>query len=310
MGGNADEAIKNSTGKYLCFIGDDDAVCRNIADCAEWMYRNDVDACRPTYLQFLWCDAQEGKNNGWMLYDTIDGTYTFKNPLKEFKKVLRQGVPDFRDMAKFYHGIVKRDLIEKVISVGGTCCPGPTPDMSSAASIAFFIKKYAYVNIPVIIPGMSKMVGGGVMGKVLQLEEVNFITQSVRDNWEKGFPRLWATELIWPDCALKAVDYVGHSEYRRYYNKNKTLSRLYVMHKNYFKESLHYSNNKLLFLIAFVSYYINEGSVYMMRKLKGKFNHKFNGDFDIVRGLDTIADAETKLFELCGKYNFDNLTIK
>lgn len=310
MGGNADEAIKNSSGRYLCFIGDDDAVCRNIADCAVWMESNDVDACRPTYLQYLWCDAQEGENNGWMLYDTIDGTYSIKDPLKELKKVLNQGVPDFRDMAKFYHGIIKRELIERVMAIGGTCCPGPTPDMSSAASIAFFIQKYAYVNIPVIIPGMSKMVGGGVMGKVLQLEEVTFITQSVRDNWEKGFPRLWATELIWPDCALKAVDYVGHSEYRKHFNKNKTLSRLYVIHKTYFKEALQYSDNKISFLLAFVLYYLNEGTIFMFRKLKGKINKKFNGDFDILRGFNTIGDAESKLAEISKSYSFDNLTIK
>lgn len=307
MGQNTDKAILNSSGKYLCFIGDDDAVCRNIADCAEWMENNDVDALRPTYLQYLWNDNEADANNGWMLYDKIKGEYGFLNPKEELKTVLRQGVPDFRKMAKFYHGIVRRDLIEKVLSIGGTCCPGPTPDMSSAVSIAFFIKKYAFVNIPVIIPGVSRMVGGGVMGKVLKLDEVNFITQSVRDNWEKGFPRLWATELIWPECALKALDYVNHPEYKSFYKKNKTLSRLVIMHRSYFKEAYQHADNKLSFLITFITYFLSEGLIYLIRKIKGKFNHKYNGDFAVVRGFGSIEDAEAELWKMSERYLFHNL---
>ena len=308
MGQNTDKAIHNSTGEYLCFIGDDDAVCRNIADCAEWMDSNGVDAMRPTYLQFFWNEnGGEGKS-GWMLYDTVDGKYSFLDPKTELKKVLKQGVPDFRKMAKFYHGIVRRQVIEEITSIGGTCCPGPTPDMSSAVSMSFYVKKYAYVNLPVIIPGISRMVGGGVMGKVLRLEDVGFITQSVRDAWEKGFPRLWATELIWPECAMKALEYVDHQEYKRFYKKNKTLSRLVIMHRSYFKDAYHYADNKFIFLIAFVSYFLSEGAKYLFRKVKGLFNHKFNGDYAIKRGFCTIEDAETELMRMCDRYSFDSLS--
>lgn len=309
MGQNADLAILNSTGNYLCFIGDDDAVCRNIADCATWMEKNGIDACRSTYIQYIWNDAKEGNHNGWMLYDTIKNSYSLKNPLEELKKVLKQGVPDFRDMAKFYHGIIKRDVINKVMNIGGTICPGPTPDMSSAASIAFYLEKYAYVNLPVIIPGMSQMVGGGVMGKVLQLEEVSFITQSIRDNWEKDFPRLWATELIWPDCALKALDYINHSEYRSFFNKYKAFSRLVILHKDYFKEVFKYSENKLLFLITFIVYYIKEGSRFAFNKMKSKFNNKYNGKYSIEEGFNNIKDAESKLYKLINVDSFEKLKL-
>lgn len=307
MGQNTDRAIRNSTGKYLCFIGDDDAVCRNVVDCAEWMEANEVDALRSTFLQYIWNEKEGEAINGWMLYDTIDGKYTILNPINELKKVLGQGVPDFRKMAKFYHGIVRRDVIEKILSIGGTCCPGPTPDMSSAVSIAFYIQKYAYVNLPVIIPGMSKMVGGGVMGKVLSLDDVTFITQSVRNNWEKGFPRLWATELIWPECALKSLDYVKRQEYRSFYNKNKSLSRLVVMHRSFFKEAYQHADNKLSFLIAFVSYIFKEGTVYLFRKVKGRFNHKYNGDYAVKHGFKSIEEAETELMRMSESYSFDNL---
>ena len=37
------------------------------------------------------------------------------------------------------------------------------------------------IEIPVVLPGMSRMVGGGVMGKVLTLDEVKFITDRDRN---------------------------------------------------------------------------------------------------------------------------------
>lgn len=54
MGENAERGINKCTGEYICFIGDDDAVCRNIADCAEWMKKNQIDALRPLYLNYVW----------------------------------------------------------------------------------------------------------------------------------------------------------------------------------------------------------------------------------------------------------------
>jgi len=180
MSQNAELAIKNSIGEYICFIGDDDAVCRNIVDCAHWMKENNVDAVRSLYVQYVW-NEQEGCNNtGTMLYDKNYGVhYRLLDPLVELKNVLRQGVPDFRLLPKVYHGIVSRRVLNEVYSIGGILFPGPTPDMSSAVALCFHIKKYAYIDYPVILPGMSKMVGGGVMGKVLSLDEVSFITDKI-----------------------------------------------------------------------------------------------------------------------------------
>ena len=43
---NSDLAILNSTGKYVCFIGDDDGVIRNILDYVKWMDENGIDSLR------------------------------------------------------------------------------------------------------------------------------------------------------------------------------------------------------------------------------------------------------------------------
>lgn len=301
MSQNAEMAVRNSIGDYVCFIGDDDAVCRNIGECARWMKLKGIDALRSLYLQYSWNEKPDGSCNGTLMYDYELGfSYMEKSPIEELKKVLKQGVPDFRDMAKFYHGIISRDLINRMREIGGTCFPGVTPDMSSAVSLSFLIKKYVVVNIPVVIPGMSKMVGGGVMGKVLTLDEVNFITDKDRQNWEKGFPKLWATELIWPDCAMKALRYVGKEDYiRKYFNKNRMLSRLVVVHRAYFKEAYVYANNKLFFLLEFVRYVVIEGfSFFWRKKVLPFFTGKLHGKYIKKRGFKDINEAEDYLISL------------
>ena len=309
MGENAERGINKAKGEYICFIGDDDAVCRNIADCAEWMRENQIDAVRSLYLNYCW-NEDKGENRGTVFYDDISFACRLGAPIAEMKKVLNDGVPDFKYMAKIYHGIIKKTVLEDVQRHGECLFPGPTPDMSGAVSIAFFIKKYVMINIPIVMPGMSRMVGGGVMGKVLSLDEVSFITDSDREKWPTDYPPLWATELIWPVCVINALKSVNHKEYLSELNKNKLLSRLVIIHRTYFKEAFHYADNAILFLFDFICYFIKEGIIHLYETLiKSKVNGKLLGKYTVVNGFNSIADAERYLMAQIKSFTFDNLKI-
>lgn len=309
MGENAERGINKAKGEYICFIGDDDAVCRNIADCAEWMRENQIDAVRSLYLNYCW-NEDKGENRGSVYYDDISFACRLGDPIAEMKKVLNDGVPDFKYMAKIYHGIIKKSVLEDVQRHGECLFPGPTPDMSGAVSIAFFIKKYVMINVPIVMPGMSRMVGGGVMGKVLSLDEVSFITDSDREKWPADYPPLWATELIWPVCAINALKSVNHKEYLSELNKNKLLSRLIIIHRTYFKEAFHYADNAILFLFDFICYFIKEGVIHLYETMiKSKVNGKLLGKYTVVNGFNSIADAERYLMAQIKSFTFDNLKI-
>ena len=128
MGENAERGINKCTGEYICFIGDDDAVCRNIADCAEWMKKNQIDALRPLYLNYVW-NENMGDKKGILYYDEISLTYKVGNPVKELIKILKNGVPHFGHMAKIYHGIVKKSLLGDIQNKYGTLfCISPNRD--------------------------------------------------------------------------------------------------------------------------------------------------------------------------------------
>ena len=309
MGENAERGINKAKGEYICFIGDDDAVCRNIADCAEWMRENQIDAVRSLYLNYCW-NEDKGDNGGSVYYDDISFACRLGDPIAEMKKVLNDGVPDFKYMAKIYHGIIKKSVLEDVQLHGECLFPGPTPDMSGAVSIAFFIKKYVMINIPIVMPGMSRMVGGGVMGKVLSLDEVSFITDSDREKWPADYPPLWATELIWPVCVINALKSVNHKEYLSELNKNKLLSRLVIIHRTYFKEAFHYADNAILFLFDFICYFIKEGIIHLYETLiKSKVNGKLLGKYTVVNGFNSIADAERYLMAQITSFTFEKLKI-
>ena len=309
MGENAERGINKAKGEYICFIGDDDAVCRNIADCAEWMRENQIDAVRSLYLNYCW-NENKGDNGGTVYYDDISFVCRLGDPIAEMKKVLNDGVPDFKYMAEIYHGIIKKSGLGDVQRHGECLFPGPTPDMSGAVSIAFFIKKYVMINIPIVMPGMSRMVGGGVMGKVLSLDEVSFITDSDREKWPTDYPPLWATELIWPVCVINALKSVNHKEYLSELNKNKLLSRLVIIHRTYFKEAFHYADNAILFLFDFICYFIKEGVIHLYETMiKSKVNGKLLGKYTVANGFNSIADAERYLMAQIKGFTFDKLKI-
>lgn len=309
MGENAERGINKAKGEYICFIGDDDAVCRNIAECAEWMKRNDIDVVRSLYLNYAWNESS-GNNCGSMYYDDISLSCKSGNPIKELKKVLNDGVPDFGRMTKIYHGIVRKTVIEAIQTDTECLFPGPTPDMSGAVSIAFYTKKYVMIEVPVVLPGMSRMVGGGVMGKVLSLEDVSFITNNDRKKWPSDYPPLWATELIWPVCALNALKSVHHEECIKEINKNKMLSRLIAIHRTYFKEAYTYADNKFLFLFVLVWYFMIEGTIHFYEtRIKSKLNRKLLGKYNKVDGFSSIAEAEDYLMKQIQGFSFDKLLI-
>lgn len=310
IGENTENGINKAKGEYICFIGDDDAVCRNIADCAEWMKKNDVDVVTSLPLHYSWNEIL-GDNQGYVHHEKIKWTYSIKDPLKEMKYVLRHGVPGFENMAKIYQSVLKKSLIEDIQCNADSLFPGPAPDMSGAVEMAFFIKKYAFLNIPVVIPGMSRMVAGGVMGKVLTLEEVPFISDTERNRWPSDYPPLWATELIWPVCALNGLKSAHHEEYIKEINKNKMLFRLVSIHrhtffKSHFKIALEYCDSKILFLLSSIKYFIQDG---YEARIKAKFYERFMG-FGEISGLTSIVEAEEYLMKKIEGFTFDKLKLQ
>lgn len=215
---NIDLAIGNARGEYICLIGDDDGVLPNIIDCVDWMKANDIEAVRPAVVIYNWPDYENlGKPelSGALLHNDFSEQAQVLNPIEELRKLAARGFKHIYTIPKAYQGIVKRSCLEAIKSIGGTYCPGPSPDMANAVALSFVVKKFAVLQTPVVIVGQSQFVGGGerkLKGAVKRIEEVPFLPQNAKDTWDSRIPKVWCTQTVWPESAIKAIQYMNREQ--------------------------------------------------------------------------------------------------
>lgn len=307
MSENSNLAFSHCTGDYVCMMGDDDAVCRNIADCAEWMKANDIEAVRAAEVQFYY----EGKKDDLLYYEPSLPTCRKMNPRKEMIKVLKAGIPDFGNMAKIYHGIVKRSVLTDFLKKDGheTIFPGCTPDMSGSIVATLMVKNLVKVNFPILLPGQSIESSGGMTGKIVALEEVPWITQETRDNWEQKIPRIWAREFIWPDSGSKAFRYCGCEHLlRKYMNYYLPRCRYIVRYKQHREEVKKTSPSKLKLALTMIRFFCTVGvRFFFYRQVVARFNHKIAGRYNYTHDCHSMAESEEFLYRKGLYYDFNKL---
>lgn len=317
MSGNSDLAVLHSTGEYVCFIGDDDGVCRNIVDCVKWMKENDIDSLRTPWTAYRWGDynklRQRNGLSGTLLYKNPESSYKLVDPLKELKKSLRKGFQSLENMPLLYNGIVRREILEKVFSVGDTYFPGGSPDISNSVSMCFFTEKHAIAEIPVIIAGNSKMTGGGIYkrkGRISQLEDVGFISQSVIDNWEQNIPKIWAGRFAWPESGIKALRYVNHEELIDSLNFNYMFAGTAIYYNQLSKICFKYAPNKILFFYYLFYIYTTIGMRVSKNKILSLFSPNRAIGMLIKKNIIDIVEAEQFLFNVIKEKSFKNIINK
>lgn len=306
MSENSNLGFKHCNGEFVCMIGDDDAVCRNIADCAEWMRENNVDALRSSEVQFIY----DGERDDILYYDTPSNEVKKINPMKALRQTLNKGLIDFGLVPKLYHGIVAKRVLDSFLEKHNktTVFPGCTPDMSGAILTTCIVNNYVKIGIPVILSGTSKMNSGGLSGQILKLDEVPWITQETRDSWEKDVPKIWAREFIWPESGSKGLRFCGHSKMLKYMDYYMMRARYLIMHKQHRKAVIQTSPSKLRLLLAYIKTLVFVGGRYIYnRQIKARFNHKMNGVYEYTKTCHSIKEVEDFFYKNGYQISFSSL---
>lgn len=300
MSQNCNLGIKNSTGEYVSLIGDDDGVCRNIVDCVKFLKEENIDVARSSFILYYWGDFNMDRFNrnfgNSLQYKTACNGYDEINVIKKRKQLFKKGFQYVgSNVPGLYGCIVRRSILEKIISIGGTCFPGPSPDISVSICLCFTARKYVNLHYPVIIPGTSKMTGGGVIKKgkhILSLKEVNFITVDMINNWEPIIPKIWCGKYAWAESAIKSVKYMGKESCLFQYNHNYMLANSVVFHKTLFNIAIKYSTNKFAFI-----YYIFE---IVLTMLKNKIQRKIvsSQKVNYANDISDIEHAESYIYNV------------
>lgn len=210
---NSSRAILNSKGKFLIFIGDDDAVCNTIMDVVKYMNDYDIDACTFKSVVYHWPDLIEKVSSlDTFISPQISEHIEVCNSKLILREEIKNGLQSLFDFPRVYHAIITRNVLDKLMDKTGTFFPGPSPDMANAAPCCFFAKKQIKIQIPLMISGYSLASGGG-LGRQRKhtgsLKGKDWLPKDVEEKWDQKIPLLWLQCTIWPASAVEALRRVG-----------------------------------------------------------------------------------------------------
>lgn len=237
VGDNSDLAILHSSGEYVSFIGDDDAFTESIIEMARYMKRNDIDACGCDYSLYRWPAAlMPGQYS--LEYTSHGQLLRWPNVQKEMHKIMRNGIQSKNNLPCVYHGIVRRNVLDKVYYRTGTFFPGPSPDMANSFALGVVVEKYLMTAIPFIIDGYSKASTGHLSeakAHIGKLEDISFLPKDTVRNWSETIPKVWLPNTIWPESALQALKRMGREDLLKEFNQTAMyikISKIYPQCKN------------------------------------------------------------------------------
>ena len=288
MSQNGELAIRNSNGKYVCYIGDDDGICRNIVECAKWMEKNNIPAAFNNNVSFLWGKMVKFRN-------PYKG-YKIRYSKKEMNSLLLNGMNLLQtNMPLIYHGIVRKDILKDIVKKYGTLFPSVPPDISGSICLASVIDSYCELYTPVIINGASSMTGGGVIAKggVLPLEEISFITHKDIEKWGNQIPPIWCGNYAWAVSGVNTLEHIGRKDLIPKFNKDSCLASAISTRPNkqiLWKLGWDYADSKFEFCLLILTKLIKK----YLKKIKNNLPLRVRKNYRVL----TIEDAEKFLIEV------------
>ncbi|EJI1576277.1 TPA: glycosyltransferase family 2 protein, partial [Escherichia coli] len=210
---NFEYAVKNSSGKIITAIGDDDGILPIVMDVADWMLKNSVEAVLTNKAEYVWPDLISKYNSNYnnsKLKFNKNYSYDYKkiNCIDEFLQVCRHGGTSMGRLPRIYYGLVCRESLDHVFNLTGQYFPGPSPDMANAASLSLVIKSFYYLNFPVFIAGSSSKstAGLGLKRKHLgAISEIKHLPMNTMAEWNKNIPDFWSGPTIWAQSISSVI---------------------------------------------------------------------------------------------------------
>lgn len=237
--GNSDKAVYNSTGEFVCFIGDDDGVMPNIVEVTKWMKEHDFKALRSYKPNYYWPDQKSNflssDISGVLRYQPWkDNNFHIIKTQKALDDTLKHGGVSMKLLPCVYHGIVERKMLDLIYNKTGSFFPGPSPDMANAIALTQVIDRYVQVDYPVIISGKSvnSIGGAGVLHQhVSKIEDVAHLPKDTAKYWEPRIPKYWTGPTIWAESVLKALKVFENENAIKRFNYDYLYAYLMVFHK-------------------------------------------------------------------------------
>ena len=218
---NCDMGVHHAVGDYVCMIGDDDTVCKNIIKAAEFLKENDVEGCCFPFPGFNWPDMtfENGKSEEPNMFfkKDADGTYIEINAKEELKKTGCHGSVGNK-MPRLYHSLVAKKCLDRIWNKIGTYFPGPSPDMANAVATCLEIKKTIYLSDYLIVSGYGRASARGEGNRNQhfgRIQDKPWLPKDTLAKWDPNLPQIFSGETIIAQSATQALkSYDASSDFK------------------------------------------------------------------------------------------------
>lgn len=302
---NFERGIDAATGKYLCMLGADDMLTSQIIQVAEYMERNDIDSAVFKKAFYNWPQMEFRFHDFPSL--TIrksTGKIRVIDTDKELGKMQNRGMVSVGKLPGPYHGIVRRDLFEKVIRIAGRFIPGASPDMAMAVSLSQVCSKHVYIDAPITVSGHSYNSAGGKGARGAHkgdLKGKSFLPKNIEENWPGFIPKVWTAPTLYADSLVSSLSAMNMQDRLEEFNKEANYANLAVFFPEYkplikphlrgVKSRVKYTGYVMYYFTARVLKFISN---WLSVKLGITFNYQY-------RNIDDSYEASIKIEEFIEK---------
>lgn len=156
---NWNSALSETSGQWICFIGDDDGLMpgalRTLSEITE---ATQARALRWDYVVYTWPDFPIAEMSSKLSVPTYYGDDRPCSGLDAVKAMAE--APDVGPRGpSIYHGLIKRSLIEEALATG-PIFEGPIPDYFSGTLFAALCGEFLQLSRPASIAGLSGLSNG------------------------------------------------------------------------------------------------------------------------------------------------------
>lgn len=275
---NFEAGIEYCRGTYITYLGDDDLIGPNVESICRFAEINGVDAIASYGLKFgvayywpgvkskYFGDAYDSKVFVW----SMSGEHHFIDVSKEMDLTKINIGFGLAKLPRIYHGLVSRELVNKVISKHGKLFGGVSPDIYSAVLLALNCEKPMFIDYPVCVPGASAKseAGSGAARTDRQgFYDSAYLSRFKELEWDELVPMFFSPYNVWAFSMAEAYKDSGYdvepdfycrlyirclfycfsyrqetlAAYRRFSRKYGKVDSALMMIKSLFREITHFS---------------------------------------------------------------------
>ncbi|MDF1598904.1 glycosyltransferase [Mesorhizobium sp. YIM 152430] len=240
MTGNHEAALAYAKGEFVCLIGDDDTVLPAITKAVEIAREQNVDSLVPILsANYSWPDFRTiffGDAHAGRLYlGKYSADIRSHNTSRSLDAGLRNAFQGTDGLPKLYHGLVRREVIERIRLRNGQFFYGTSPDASAAVSLSLELDRYCTWDFPFTLPGAS---GGSNTGRsALNKHKGDFKTDPhmaafKNVEWDDVIPKFFSVETVWANAAWETLRRTS-PDHMSHFNLNRLYALCLLKHREY-----------------------------------------------------------------------------